>query len=80
MLALSGQYTTLFYKIMIKGHYPDLLNKVTITKLDSQKLSPRGVLKLGALRCLRPAALLKKRLRHSCFTVNFTKFFRAPIL
>ena len=28
---------------------------------------------------LRPATLLKKRLRHSCFPVNFVKFLRAPL-
>ena len=30
--------------------------------------------------CLRPAVLLKKRLRHRCFPVKFTKFLRTPIL
>ena len=29
---------------------------------------------------LRPAALIKKGLRHSCFPVNFAKFSRTPIL
>ena len=29
---------------------------------------------------LRPATLLKKRLRHMCFPVNFAKFLRAPFL
>ena len=28
----------------------------------------------------RPATLLKKRLWHSCFPVNFTKFLRTPFL
>ena len=27
---------------------------------------------------LRPATLLKKRLRHKCFPVNFVKFLRTP--
>ena len=30
--------------------------------------------------CLRPATLLKKRLWHWCFPVNFVKFLRAPFL
>ena len=30
-------------------------------------------------QCLRPATLLKKRLRHRCFPVNFVKFLRTPI-
>ena len=29
---------------------------------------------------LRPATLLKKRLWHRCFPVNFTKFLRVPFL
>ena len=29
---------------------------------------------------LRPAALLKKRLQHRCFLVNFVKFLRTPFL
>ena len=29
---------------------------------------------------LRPAALLKKKLWHSCFSVNFAKFLRIPFL
>ena len=31
-------------------------------------------------RVLRPTTLLKKRLWHMCFPVNFVKFFRTPIL
>ena len=30
--------------------------------------------------CLRPATLLKKRLQHSCFPVNFVKFLRTHFL
>ena len=30
--------------------------------------------------CLRPATLLKKRLWHRCFLVNFSKFLRTPFL
>ena len=29
---------------------------------------------------LRPVTLLKKRLRHRCFSVNFAKFLRTPFL
>ena len=31
-------------------------------------------------KLLRPATLLKKRLRHRCFPVNFPKFLRPPFL
>ena len=30
--------------------------------------------------CLSPATLLKKRLWHRCFSVNFAKFLKAPLL
>ena len=50
-----------------------------------QKQSPGGVLlkrQRQANTCFRaqPAALLKKRLRHWCFPVNFAKFLRTPLL
>ena len=32
------------------------------------------------LACMRPATLLKKRLWHRCFLVNFAKFLRTPSL
>ena len=41
-----------------------------------QKQSPGVVL----LKRLRPATLLKKRLWHRCFPVNFTKILRIPFL
>ena len=34
----------------------------------------------GNYLCLRPATLLKKRLWHKCFPVNFAKFLRTPFL
>ena len=35
---------------------------------------------LNKVASLRPANLLKKRLRHKCFTVNFVKFLRTTFL
>ena len=35
---------------------------------------------LNKVAGLRPATLLKKRLWHRCFTVNFVKFLRTPFL
>ena len=37
----------------------------------------RSVISIKLL-CQRPTTLLKKRLRHICFPVNFAKFLRAP--
>ena len=36
--------------------------------------------KMAAFKRLRPATLLKKRLWHRCFLVNFVKFLRTPFL
>ena len=33
---------------------------------------------MAAFKRLRPATLLKKRLWHRCFHVNFAKFLRTP--
>ena len=53
-----------------------------------QKQSPEVFYKKGVLenftkftvKHLRPATLLKKRLWHRCFPMNFVKFFRTPFL
>ena len=36
--------------------------------------------KIPMCQSLRPATLLRKRLWHRCFPVNFTKFIRTPVL
>ena len=35
---------------------------------------------IGKHLCLRPTTLLKKRLWHRCFPMNFAKFLRTPVL
>ena len=35
--------------------------------------------KVAGLNRLRPATILKKRLWHECFPVNFEKFLRTPL-
>ena len=40
----------------------------------------KGVLKNLSKFRIRPAKLLKKRLRNRCFSVHFVKFLRAPFL
>ena len=44
---------------------------------DYKKTSRRF---LGHIHLKRPATLLKKRLWHRCFPVNFVKFLRTPFL
>ena len=50
-----------------------------------QKQPPEVLYKKGVLRnftklCLSPATLLKKRLWHRCFPLDFAKFVRTPFL
>ena len=47
----------------------------------TSEVATRGVLqRKDVLRSgPRPATLLKKRLRHRCFPVNFVKFLRTPL-
>ena len=58
-------------------------DKQRTDNLQVQKQPPevfykKGVLKNFAKFCLRSATLLKKRLWHRCFPVNFANFLRAP--
>ena len=45
---------------------------------NSQKNTCVGVSFFNKVAVLRPATLLKKRLRHSCFPKNFAKLLRTP--
>ena len=45
----------------------------------THKQSPEVVCEKGFLKNLE-ATLLKKKLQHGCFPVNFAKFFRTPFL
>ena len=80
--------------VLILSFFVFPLVKDGFTKLRKQ--SPRGVLRnfakfTGKQLCqslffnkvagrLRPTTLLKKRLWHRCFPVNFEKFLRTPFL
>ena len=68
-----------------------VISKFVTTGLSSSRSSRSDVFcKKGVIKnvakftaknlCQRPATLLKKRLWHRCFPVNFTKFLRTPIL
>ena len=48
-----------------------------LTKFTGKQLYPR--LFFNKVADLRPATLLKKRLWHRCFPVNFVKFLRTPL-
>ena len=52
------------------------LGKLRITRLG--KTTPEPVLQRCSVKRTRSATLLKQRLRHRCFSVNFGKFLRAP--
>ena len=47
---------------------------------NSQENTYARVSSFNKVAGLRPAALLKKRLWHRCFPVNFAEFLRTPFL
>ena len=80
-----------FWKIYVAG--ARLYSLGSIQKQPSEVFYEKGVLRnftkftgkrlfqsliFNNVACMRPAALLKKRLWHMCFPVNFVKFLRTP--
>ena len=60
----------------LKHQYLTVLKKVT--KFTGKHLWQS--LFFNKVACLRPATLVKKRLWHRCFSVNFVKFLRTAFL
>ena len=48
--------------------------------LLSQRQCPEAVVPRSSVKRLTPAILLKKRLWHRCFPMNFAKFLRTPFI
>ena len=84
-----------FKHLSFSSTYLQSTGKNTIQKQPPEVFIKKGVLKnfakfRGKHQCqslffnkaagLRPATLLKKRLLHRCFTVNFAKCVRSPFL
>ena len=66
----------------IKKKYFKVLYKIGVLK-NFAKFTGKHlywILFFNKVTGLRHAALLKKRLRHMCFPVNFAKFLRTPFL
>ena len=67
---------------MFRSSHPEVFCKEgvlrTFTKFTGKDLCQS--LFFNKVACLRPATLLKKRLWHRCFPVNFVKFQRTPFL
>ena len=69
-------------------HHVSLKLRSSHLKVFCRKVVLRNFLKFTGNTCarvsfstgLRPATLLKKRLWHRCFPVNFAKFLRTPFL
>ena len=65
--------------ITLGHHYVTiLLAKMVIWAPSSQSMYAFYFCINPCLFCLMPATLLKKRLWHRCFPVNFAKFLRTP--
>ena len=69
------------------GRYSMLISNRTYIKFYTIKkcgTNGKNIIEPGDQRCsvkklrLRPATLLKKRLQHRCFPMNFAKFLRTP--
>ena len=58
-----------------------ITHRTNCPEVFCKKVVLRKIAKFTAKHlCLRPATLLKKRLWHRCFPVNFAKFLRLPFL
>ena len=63
----------------VRGSHPEVLCKnLFFAKFTEKQLFER--IFLNKVACLSPATLLKKRLWHRCFPMNFAKFLGTPIL
>ena len=67
ILKSQKQPTKVFYKKFVRRNFPKLTGKHLCQSLFSNKVAG-----------LRPATLLKKKLWHMCFPLNFAKFSRTP--
>ena len=77
-------YTVFFFLLLwrFRSSRPEVLCKKGVlrnfTKFTGKHLCQS--LFFNKVATLRPATLLKKRLWHRCFPVNFVKFLRTPFL
>ena len=72
---------------MVNGTYifPGILINATVndSNLSAKTvcLFSEAVVRICSVKmCLRPTTLLKKRLWHRCFPMNFAKFLKTPFL
>ena len=78
VLFATGKADMISNKVDIRYEFPNDLN-LESTHTHTHKKNNLEILGLKLLR-LSPASLLKKRLWHRCFPVNFAKFLRATFL
>ena len=71
-------YSLFFYILLFQKQLPEVFYKKLVLKKFSKFTGKHlhGSFFFNKLADLRPAALLKKRLKHMCFPVNFVKFLR----
>ena len=65
--------------VTIQMQLPEVFCKMDVLR-NFAKLTGKPVPETLFVGQTRPAPLLKKRLQHSCFPVDFTKFLRTPFL
>ena len=65
-----------FYSEQYRSSHPEVFCKKVFLVI-SQNSQEKTCVRVPFL--IRPATLLKKKLWHRCFTVNFAKFLRTPL-
>ena len=79
---LGDLYKHVATEAATRGVLNKMVLKKDVTKLTEKHLCQRLIFnKVSGLRpLLKRPTLLKKRLWHSCFPVNFVKYLRTPIV
>ena len=81
MAILVDNHCDLNYCLFCDGESPYRSSRPEVFLKILQKLQENTCLRVSFLNKvagLRPTTLLKKRLQHWCFPVNFVKFLRTP--
>ena len=76
LVATPANYETITKNVKKKQNFCKILQKKTISK----NLQQKSCIGFNKVASLNPAALIKKRLRHSCFPMNLSKFLKQWLL
>ena len=79
---VSSQSTLSSFHTLLRSSRPEVYCKKSVLRNFEKSIGKHlcQCLFFNKVACLRPATLLKKKLWHRCFPVNFAKFLRTPFL